>query len=206
MLNGGGSVAHVNVDGPFKRMVRGMCPELDERGFESYEPAAAALVDYVVAKGERSPGVTPWIITNFPNWGREGKPPITSAAWGDYAEAFEVLVDEFRDRDVPLAVVMVDHPAEYGRKDRIVELQERAAEREIPFNMIVNFRAGGRRSDRAFSEWTLSYVRDLQKRDLDPDRYTVESWYEHPQTNVPETDETTMTGLVRSVLELRKEP
>jgi hypothetical protein len=36
---------------------------------------------------------------------------------------------------------------------------------------------------------------------LNPDRYTVQSWYDHPDRNALESDSSTMTGLTRAVLE-----
>jgi hypothetical protein len=73
--------------------------------------------------------------------------------------------------------------------------------RDVKFNMIINSAGGGGRSDAAFSRRTLRYLAELQERALNPDRYTIQSWYDHPGRNAPESDSSTMTGLTRAVLE-----
>ena len=70
--------------------------------------------------------------------------------------------------------------------------------------MILNDEVGGNTSDESFSSRTLNYAEYLQEEGLDPERYTIESWYEHPRENVPETEVSTMTGLSRQVLQLRE--
>jgi hypothetical protein len=73
--------------------------------------------------------------------------------------------------------------------------------RDVKFNMIINSAGGGGRSDAAFSRRTLRYLAELQERALNPDLYTIQSWYDHPGRNAPESDSSTMTGLTRAVLE-----
>lgn len=193
----------VNVDGPFKRQLAGTRPEVGEHGFDSYERAATQTVDFVVALREEFSGIRPWIIVNFPHWRWKGSPSVTGADYGDYHEAFGVLVDAFEARGVPLEGVMVDHPYDYPGQERLLELRDVAHDRGVGFNMIVNSERGGESSDHDFANLTLWYLARLQSLGLDPDRYTVESWYPYPKRNVPESDPDTMAGLTKRILDAR---
>jgi hypothetical protein len=197
--------AYLNVDGPFKTSVRGTRPELEDRGFETFERAASELVDYVLEMRAEVPDLGVRVITNFPNWRWKGAPSITGADWGDYHDALTVLVDAFRSRGVPLTGIMVDHPSGYGHVERLFDLRDEVRARDLEFHVIVNSESG-QRSGEAFARETYAYLLTLQRAGLDPDGYNVESWYEYPQQNVPETDDATMSGLVRAALELREGP
>jgi hypothetical protein len=199
--NLGGQVDHINIDGPVKRVREGFDWEASTDDPPSVNRIAEELVDFVATIRAEHGDVTPWIITNFPNWGWKGSDSVTHREWGDYYDVFPVIVEEFHARDVPLEGVMVDHPFEYGGKDRLIDLRREAQSRDVKFNMIINSAGGGEASDVAFSRRTLEYLETLQEMDLNPDRYTIQSWYDHPEQNVPESDSSTMTGLTRAVLE-----
>jgi hypothetical protein len=199
----GGTVAHVNVDGPAKRMLEGIEWGDSTDGLPTLERVAEELVDFTATLREDYPSVTPWLITNFPNWKWKGEDSLSGADWGDYYDVLTAFADAFAARGVPVEGVMVDNPLEYGGVDRLLDLRDEAHARDWGFNMIVNSVEGGRRSDAAFARRTLEFVDYLQSEGLDPDRYTVESWYDYPQANVPEADDATMAGLTGTLLEAR---
>jgi len=68
-------------------------------------------------------------------------------------------------------------------------------------NLIANSERGGMQSDALFAEETQKMVDAYRKAGGRPDRWIVQSWYPNPKRIAPETDPTTMTGLVKAVIE-----
>ena len=80
----GGELDYVTIDGPIKRLWNEIEWMDEYEGFETRERSAEVLVDFMIELRERHPGVTPWLITNFPNWGWDDGPSVTGRDWGDY--------------------------------------------------------------------------------------------------------------------------
>ena len=95
-----------------------------------------------------------------------------------------------------------DAPVDNARKLR--DLQAWCAERNIDFVLIVNaeHRGGG---GQAFHDLTVEYISTLRRDGVFPDGFLIQSWYDKPDRNLPETEAGTFTNAVRDAAQLVNE-
>jgi hypothetical protein len=84
--------------------------------------------------------------------------------------------------------------------ERVRDFERYARSEKLEFNLIVNCQDGGKDSDALFSRNTLTYVDLYRNAGGRPDRYIVQSWYDHPKCIVPDTEPGSMTHLVAEII------
>jgi len=218
----GGKVDYLDIDGPVWRLMGhpgwGKDPS---KKFVSYDRCAKELMDYLSAVRKVYPGIQFFLLTNFPNWGyRKGVSYHASGPKrqnrGDYHEVVTAVMRALKRSGIRIAGATVDNPYGYfvgthrsaKLKDpssvdwiaRIHSYEDFCRENNWEFNLIVNSEAGGKESDKRFLEDTLDMVARYRKAGGRPDRYLVQSWYEHPHKIVPDTEQYSMTALAKAVI------
>jgi len=217
----GGRVDYLDLDGPVRRL---MHPDnrADGKHFASMESAVEQVVRSVRLFRAAHPEIKFWHLTNFPNWGYRGDVSYHARGpqrqdYGDYDDAHRMVYDALRKARLPLEGVTIDNPYDYligehfsvnlkpaSQVDwmkRVRAYEDRCRSEGLKVNLIVNSERGGMRSDALFADETLKMVDAHIKAGGRPDRWIVQSWYPYPKRIVPETDPTTMTGLVKAVIE-----
>lgn len=219
----GGRIDFLNLDGPIRRL---LYPTGDREGFDDYAACAEQLVIYMQAVREVYPEIRFFLLTNFPNWGYRGDVSYHARGperqdWGDYHAVLEAVLPVIQAAGMPLVALSIDNPYEYARgmhhsvsledpttidwAARIDRLQADVRAEGLEVNMIINSQAGGNSSDAAFHDETLAYLDWYLERVSPPDRIYIQSWYDHPEALLPETEHGSMTALLRDVL-LRLRP
>ena len=84
--------------------------------------------------------------------------------------------------------------------DRVRSYEDFARHGGIKFNLIVNSEAGGKESDELFYTNTLKMIDAYIEAGGWPDRWFIQSWYEHPVKVVPESAPYSMTALVKAAI------
>ncbi|NLI00554.1 MAG: hypothetical protein GX446_13800 [Chthonomonadales bacterium] len=217
----GGRVDYLDLDGPVRRL---MHPDnrTDGKRFDSMEAAAGEVVDSVRIFHAAHPEMKYWHLTNFPNWGYKGDVSYHARGparqdYGDYDDAHRIVLQKVRAAGLPLTGVTLDNPYDYLIGEhfsvnlkpattvdwlkRVRAYEDRSRAEGLEVNLIVNSERGGQKSDALFAEETLKMVDTYLKAGGRPNRWIVQSWYPHPERIVPETDPTTLTGLVKAVIE-----
>jgi len=215
----GGKVDFLNIDGPIRRL---MHPKSKRRGsFDSVEKAADELVDYLRIVRRAHPELHFFLLTNFPNWGYRGDVSYHARGparqdYGDYDTVVKVVLTKLEAANIPLTGVTVDNPYEYlvgshmsvKLEDptsvdwiaRVRRYEDFARSAGLKFNLIANSEAGGRESDESFYNNTLRMVDTYIKAGGRPDRWFIQSWYEHPVQVVPESAKFSMTALIKAAV------
>lgn len=217
----GGSVDYLDLDGPVRRLTH---PDhrTDGRRFDSMEKAADQVVKAVRVIHRAHPEIRFWHLTNFPNWGYKGDVSYHARGpqrqdYGDYDAAHRLVFERLKAAKLPLVGVTIDNPYDYligehfsvslkpatqvNWVKRVRNYEDRSRAEGLEVNLIVNSERGGRASDRLFAEETLKMVDVYLRAGGRPDRWFVQTWYPYPKAMGPETDPTTLTGLVKSVIE-----
>jgi penicillin amidase len=217
----GGTVDYLDLDGPVRRL---LFPENRDDGkrFDSLEAAVAQVVKAVDTFRAAHPGMQYWHLTNFPNWGYKGGVSYHARGpnrqdYGEYDDAHRLVLDKLRTAALPLEGVTIDNPYDYLVGEhlsvnlkpattvdwirRVRDYEDRSRSEGLTVNLIVNSERGGQQSDALFAAETLKMVDAYREAGGRPDRWIVQSWYPYPKAVVPETDPTTMTGLVKAVIE-----
>jgi len=213
----GGKIDYLDLDGPVRRLLyppRG-------KGFESVGRCAAALMDCLRTHSKAHPGMKFWLLTNFPNWGYRGDVSYHARGpkrqdWGDYDTVIRTVLDHAKEAGIRFAGVTVDNPYEYAVGEhrsaklpdpkkvdwikRIRAYEDFAKSRGLEFNFIANSEVGGKASASQFRERTLKMIDAYVAAGGKPTRYIIQSWYPHPTRLVPETDEESMTSLVKAAI------
>jgi hypothetical protein len=215
----GGKVDYLDLDGPVRRL---MNPDRsDGKRFTSMEAAADQVVKSVGAFHKAHPAMKFWHLTNFPNWGYKGDVSYHARGparqdYGEYDDAHRLVFEKLRAAGTPLAGVTIDNPYDYLIGEhmsvnlrppssvdwlkRVRDYEDRCRAEGLEVNLIVNSERGGMKSDALFAEETLKMVDTYLKAGGKPTRFLVQTWYPYPKQVVPETDPTTMTGLVKAVI------
>jgi hypothetical protein len=203
-----GEVVFLDVDWQVHRLVKALGqekPGLKEG--ELLDLCMDQFVIYIKTIRQKYPDVEFFLLSNFPNWRWKGERANTIANWGDYWEVVSRAVPRCRAAGVPLRGITVDFPYNYIMREGDVDWVERvrkferyARSEKLEFNLIVNCQTGGKDSDALFSENTLAYVDLYRSSGGRPDRYIVQSWYDHPKCIVPESEPGSMTHLVAEII------
>lgn len=217
----GGKVDYLDLDGPVRRL---LFPDnrKDGKCFVSMEAAADQVVRSVRAFHKAHPEMRFWHLTNFPNWGYLGDVSYHARGpkrqdYGEYDDAHRMVASKLRAAGIPLAGVTIDNPYDYligehfsvnlkpatsvNWLKRVRAYEDRCRSEGLEVNLIVNSERGGDTSDALFATETLAMVDTYMKAGGRPTRWIVQGWYACPKAIVPETDPTTLTGLVKAVIE-----
>ena len=217
----GGKVDFLDLDGPIRRL---MFPEGRQDGgrFDSMEKAANEVVDAVRIFHEAHPEIRFWHLTNFPNWGYRGDVSYHARGpqrqdYGEYDDAHRLVCGKLKAAGTPLSGVTIDNPYDYliGEHSsvnladprsvnwlaRVRAYEDHCRTEGLEVNLIVNSERGGQASDERFCRETLQMVETYLQAGGRPTRWLVQTWYPHPKQIVPETAPSTMTGLVRAVIQ-----
>lgn len=217
----GGKVDYLDLDGPVRRL---LWPDgrQDGQHFDSMAEAADEVVDSVRLFHEARPEMRFWHLTNFPNWGYLGEVSYHARGpkrqdYGEYDEAHRLVREKLLAAELPLEGVTIDNPYDYLIGEhfsvslpdaravdwlgRVRAYEDRCRGEGLTVNLIVNSERGGQESDERFCRETLEMVDVYLQAGGRPTRWMVQSWYPHPKRMAPETDSTTMTGLVKAVIE-----
>ena len=79
--------------------------------------------------------------------------------------------------------------------------EDRCRDEGLEVNLIVNSERGGMESDERFCRETLQMVETYLAAGGRPTRWFVQTWYPFPKRMVPESDPSTMAGLVKAGIE-----
>jgi len=216
----GGKVDFLDLDGPVRRL---MFPERpDGKRFDSMEAAADEVVDSVRTFHQAHPEMRFWHLTNFPNWGYQGDVSYHARGparqdYGEYDDAHRLVHEELKAAGIPLAGVTIDNPYDYLIGEhfsvsipdpktvdwlgRVRAYEDRCRDEGLEVNLIVNSERGGMESDERFCRETLQMVETYLAAGGRPTRWFVQTWYPFPKRMVPESDPSTMAGLVKAVIE-----
>lgn len=217
----GGKVDFLDLDGPVRRL---MFPEgrTDGQSYTSMEAAANEVVDAVRTFHEAHPDIRFWHLTNFPNWGYKGDVSYHARGpqrqdYGEYDDAHRLVYEGLKEAEIPLSGVTIDNPYDYLIGEhfsvsipdpksvdwlrRVRDYEDRCRDEGLEVNLIVNSERGGQQSDELFCRETLEMVDTYLHAGGRPTRWLVQTWYPHPKEVVPETAPSSMTALVKAVIE-----
>jgi len=215
----GGKVDRMTLDGPVCRTVHGI---INHPEAMTLDLIATELAKFFVLVGNRYPGIEIGLTPNLPNWdysedqaGYNGH--NTDLSGITYVAVLERIEKALAAAGKQLDFVEVDCPFNYYRETRtrtgdapvdnarkLRDLQAWCAERNTEFVLIVNaeHRGGG---GQAFHDLTLEYVSRLRRDGVFPDGFLIQSWYDKPDKNLPETEAGTFTNAVRDTAQLINE-
>ncbi|MCX7014968.1 MAG: hypothetical protein NTW86_20850 [Candidatus Sumerlaeota bacterium] len=216
VFDAGGEVASIHLDGPERRMIRGINPSANAL---SLDEVAAAMVDFWRKIRTAYPRIQIGLITNLPNWdysddlaGYNGH--YTDQSGATYLHVLETFHKALAESGERIDFVEVDYPCNYyletqtRKKDAPVDgkriflrLQEWLAQRHIGFHMIVNAEPRNLGAQ-GFHDLTLEYVRRLRRDGVFPDVFIIQSWYKEPADNLPETAPLTFMNTAADAMRL----
>lgn len=222
----GGKVDYVDLDGPVRRL---LFPEPnDDKHFTDVAAAVEQAVVSVRAFHRAHPDMRFWHLTNFPNWGYKGDVSYHARGpnrqdYGEYDTVHRMVAARLKAAGVPLSGVSIDNPYDYligehmsvnlhpatsvNWLKRVREYEDRCRREGLEVGLIVNSERGGMASDALFASETLKMVDTYLKAGGRPTRFMVQTWYPYPKRMAPESDGTTMAGLVKAVIErVRRQP
>ena len=212
----GGKVYSVDLDGPVCRTVKGIIKDANALELEE---AARELARFFSLVRRRYPGIKIGLIPNLPNWdyseelaGYNGH--NTDLSGHTYLAVLTAVCQALDEAGDQMDFVEVDCPYNYYREQRtrkedapvdnakkLRALGQLCAEYDLEFRLIVNaeHRGGG---GQAFHQLTTEYVRALRRDGVFPDGFIIQSWYDKPDKNLPETEAGTFTNTVRDAVRL----
>ena len=207
----GGKVGRMTLDGPVCRTVRGIVKHHDAMTLDAI---STELARFFVLVRKRYPGIQIGLTPNLPNWdyskdqvGYNGH--NTDLSGHTYLAVLERIEKALAAAGEQMDFIEVDCPFNYYRETRtragdatvdnarkLRDLQAWCTERNIEFVLIVNaeHRGGG---GKAFHDLTIEFVRSLRKHGVFPDGFLIQSWYDKPDRNLPETQAGTFSNTVR---------
>ncbi len=215
VFRAGGEVSSLHLDGPIRRMLRGvqthpMALTLDE--------IAESLADFWRRMHDRYPRMQIGLITNFPNWDYTDKligyvGSYTDLSGWTYREALEAVHNKIIEQGERIDFIEVDLPYNFytqtatmkggiqlENRRKLLALQEWCEDHGVRFHMIVNTMPHGRATH--FHDMTLEYLRRLRQDGVFPDVFIIQSWYKIPEEFLPETWRTTFMGTARNAIRL----
>jgi hypothetical protein len=212
----GGKVDRMTLDGPVCRTVQGIVKHPKAMTLDAI---ATELARFFALVRKRYPGIQIGLTPNLPNWdysedqaGYNGH--NTDLSGHTYVAVLERIETALAAEGEHIDFIEVDCPFNYYRETRtrkgdapvdnarkLRDLQTWCAEHNIEFVLIVNaeHRGGG---GQAFHDLTIEFVRTLRKDGVFPDGFLIQSWYEKPDRNLPETEADTFTNTVRDAAQL----
>ena len=215
----GGKVNRMTLDGPVCRTVRGI---VNHPQAMTLDAIATELARFFALVRDRYPGIQIGLTPNLPNWdysndlaGYNGH--NTDLSGHTYVAVLERIQQALAAAGERMDFIEVDCPFNYYRQTRtrtgdapvdnprkLLDLQAWCSERDIDFILIVNaeHRGGG---GQAFHDLTIEFVRALRRDGVFPDGFLIQSWYDKPDRNLPETDAGTFTNTVRDAAQLINE-
>jgi hypothetical protein len=218
ILNAGGTVDYLNMDGPIRRMVY---PDSVEAGYHTVDSACDELVDCMQLWRQHIPNIKFCVLTNFTSWGWKGGPAYYncgfspgSQCYGDYYEVIQKIIQKTNAAGIPINSVTVDNPYDYAIGEqgtnqpgviagidwmgRIYDLEKHVEDQNIEFNLIFNSARGALTSNQLFYEESLDFITEYHAIGGTPTRYIMQSWFEYPNADsvLPEDTDYTMTNLV----------
>jgi hypothetical protein len=219
IIAAGGTVSSIDLDGPVCRTAKGLVEHPDAMELDDI---ASELVRFFRLVRERYPDIQVGLIPNLPNWdyteelaGYNGF--NTDGSGHTYLAALEAVARALQASGDKVDFVEVDCPYNYYRETRtrngdapvdnarkLLALQAWCNENDAEFRLIVNaeHRGGG---GKAFHDLVLAYLGDLRQDGVFPDGFIIQSWYDKPDKNLPETEPGTFTNTLRDAVRLINE-
>jgi len=216
ILQNGGMVDSLHLDGPIRRMLKGYQTHPDAL---SLEEIAAFMVKFWKQMKRKYPKIKIGLITNLPNWdytknlvGYNGH--FTDKSGIYFLEALERVNRALISSGEQMAFLEVDCPFNYYRETRtrnkdakvdnpakLSHLQKWCKENEIQFNLVVN--AEPRKEGAVgFYELTCKYLEHLEKDKIHPDTFFFQSWYKEPFAHLPENKKYTFMNTAKDAIAL----
>lgn len=201
----------LDMDGPIRRM---LFPNNVKSNYHTIASAVEELFKVVQWWRDSIPGIELNLLTNFPNWAWGDTPSYFRISgerdgYGQYMDVLDAVEAKSIETGLHFDALTIDNPYDYaiGRAQsnhpdviagvdwmqRIVELDARAREMGLKVNMIFNTNSG--RNAQLYSEQTLDFIDYYHQRVRRPDGYWIQSWYQLPDTWLPETAAYSMTNL-----------
>lgn len=222
IFEAGGTVSSVNLDGVIYRTVKGLCKHtgaLDLKGVAEETVAFFALVR------NRYPNMKIGLTPNLPNWDYTAElhgfsgfaTDLTSYTWFEALDAISSALTVAGDK---IDYLEVDCPYTYYRQDstrngdkaldnkkKFLSIQSWCVANNVEFRMMINTEQNGElREDefgnQAFHDLVLEYIRRMRVDGIFPDGFIIQSWYNNPDKNLPETENGTFTNTLRDVVRL----
>lgn len=219
IIAAGGNVSSIDLDGPVCRTVKGLVEHADAMELDDI---ASEMVRFFKLVRERYPDIEIGLIPNLPNWdyteelaGYNGH--NTDGSGHTYLAALGRISDALQAAGDKLDFVEVDCPYNYYRETKtrngdapvdnakkLLALQAWCEANGAEFRLIANaeHRGGG---GEAFHDLVLEYTRALRRDGVFPDGFIIQSWYDKPDKNLPETEAGTFTNTLRDAVRLINE-
>lgn len=216
VVEAGGRVKTLALDGPISRVLKGGRPRGDggaagTLGYSLVE-SVGHLATYVESVSRAHPGIEIGMIVNFAHWDFEGRESYfgRSSYSAGSGHSYDEVLDALLARGPLIRFVHADSPFDYltsprspynprwkGERDRLLALESYCRRKGLRFGLICNTEARQTGSDREFYEQTLQALQLYRAGGGQPDSFTVESWFEFPRQLLPETGPNTFTRLAR---------
>lgn len=216
IINVGRSLYSISIDDPVIRTIKGSWTKTSDYPNERMElaPIANELARFFALARQRYTGLKIGSIPNFPNWDftselRGVNGFYTSRSGHNFLGALEAVSAALKATGDRLDFVQVDNPYNYyiwrGPRNaglnangaaNVKALQQWCGEHGVPFVLVVNTeeRGGG---NKAYHDMVLAYIRALRRDGVFPDGFLLQSWYDKPDVNLPETTPGTFANTVR---------
>ena len=216
VFNAGGSVSSIHLDGPIRRMIKGVQKQATAI---TLDEVALRMVDFWQKIHAKYPEMRIGLIVNLPNWdftkdlvGYNGH--YTDKSGVTYSEALDAVHQALTKAGMKLDFLEVDCPYNYYRekrtrnKDAAVDnarkftaLQQWCKARDIGFHVVVNAEPRNQGAQ-GFHDLTCEYVRQLRRDGIFPDVFIIQSWYKQPAKNLPESEAFTFMNTTKDAIVL----
>jgi hypothetical protein len=210
-----GKIDYVFFDGPIHSA---LYPGGTTTSRMTLSEAAKELTDLMLLYRNYNPDIKFYLISNFSNWGWNGKPARNSKGigimgYGDYKTVLDSVLDLADQRGVKFNGVSIDFSYEAylneGSSDqievvknidykiRLKELYTYLREKGYGVSVSLNNNRGGNSSSNIFRIETINYLEEMLRSDILPDLILHQTWNPYPDIWLPETVENsfTYTGL-----------
>lgn len=212
VFQAGGKVASIHLDGPVRRQIKGVAKEPQAK---SLEGIASELAQFYIAMHKKYPDMKVGLITNFPNWDYTRELPGVNGHFTDkssktYLQVLDAVESALRKVDQTIDFVEIDCPYNYysatrtHHKDAAVDnaakfraLHKWCTDRGIALHLIINAKAS---SAKGFHDLTLAYIMQLRRDGIAPDAFIIQSWYKHPEAQLPEGAPNTFMNTARDAI------
>lgn len=203
-------------DGPIRRM---LFPNNKKSNFHTIETAVEQLFIMLEKWKNQIPNIELNLLTNFPNWAWGDTPAYFNIdgeqnGYGYYIDVLNEIEKKSDETGLSFDALTIDNPYDYaiGRAPtnqnelikginwsvRLRELENYA--RELGYRVNIIFNTGSGRNDSTYFAQTVKFVEYYRELGGKPNGIWVQSWYDVPGSWLPETENYTMTNLVKTIL------
>lgn len=205
----GGRVDYLVTDNVF---VKSQFSKTEDYTWESYEEAVEAYATFVAGIKAKYPDIKIGMIEaafRF-HWEDPGKFPAQEGrkkSYGDLKQLLDDVIAACERKGTRLDMLQPEYS--YSRIEatpngweKLKAMEAFCYDRDMDFIFLFNDHDGGNVSDELFHSNVIHCLNEVQKKGLNPSMGTLQSWYEHPKEELPESKPYTFMHLAKEFAEI----